>query len=77
MLSKPKITTTEALGPLILVLVSIWVFGWIEEKLFGHTTGIGTFVGCIVGVMIAYGVDQFRKTRLEATERKHRGAGEE
>jgi hypothetical protein len=76
-LSKLKVTTTEILGPLILVLVSIWVFGWIEEKLFGHTTGVGIFVGWIVGLMIAYGVHHFRKTQLEATEGKRREAGEE
>lgn len=76
MLSKEK-ATTDTLWTLILVLVSIWVFAWIEEKLFGHWTNLGIFIGWIVAVMISYGIDHFRNSKRDAIEGKRRGAGEQ
>lgn len=73
MLSKLKVTT-DTLWTLILMLVSIWVFDWIERKLLGHTTGLGIFIGWIVALMISYGINYFSKR--DATEGERRGAGE-
>ncbi|WP_156489820.1 hypothetical protein [Bradyrhizobium sp. DOA1] len=58
------------------MLVSIWVFDWIEQKLFGHTTGMGILIGWIVGLMIYYGVNHFRISKLDS-EGYRRGAGED
>ncbi|MCA1525243.1 hypothetical protein ABIA03_005796 [Bradyrhizobium yuanmingense] len=57
----------------ILGLISVWGVGWIEEKLFGHWTNLGIFIG----VMIAYGIDHFRNSKRDAIEGERRGAGEQ
>ena len=75
MLSKEKTSTT--LRTLILILVPIWVFGWIEEKLFGRSTYLGVLIGWIVGMMISYGIDHFRNSKRDVTEGERRGAGEQ
>ncbi|MCA1375321.1 hypothetical protein I6F16_17170 [Bradyrhizobium sp. IC4060] len=76
-LSKPEVTTREVLPTLMLMLASIFLFDWIEEKLFGRTTGIGIAVGWIVGLSICYGASQFRNSKLDSLNGGRREAGEE
>ncbi|MCA1411253.1 hypothetical protein I6F30_08785 [Bradyrhizobium sp. NBAIM20] len=75
MLSEEKTSTT--LLKVMLGLIAVWGVGWIEKKLFGHWTNLGIFIGWIVGVMIAYGIDHFRNSKRDVTEGERRGAGEQ